>query len=215
MTKRSLIAGLLAVSAGTTLAPSALAEAANRAEHRLNGEIESVTVYRGQALVTRSLDLNVQPGIHEVIVSDLPAYLVEGSLHAEAGADVSIRSVRYREQPVRTDVREEVQQIDAQLDELRSSLARLSRRSETIEGRKAYVKNLESFTTQNAMTELSKGVLDAGTLKELSEFIFAEQEKIEEQEIELREQREEVEAEIQLLEREKNALGARSTRTAR
>ena len=215
MTKRSLIAGLLAVSAGTTLAPSALAEAANRAEHRLNGEIESVTVYRGQALVTRSLDLNVQPGIHEVIVSDLPAYLVEGSLHAEAGADVSIRSVRYREQPVRTDVREEVQQIDTQLDELRSSLARLSRRSETIEGRKAYVKNLESFTTQNAMTELSKGVLDAGTLKELSEFIFAEQEKIEEQEIELREQREEVEAEIQLLEREKNALGARSTRTAR
>ncbi|XOV74539.1 MAG: DUF4140 domain-containing protein [Phycisphaerales bacterium] len=127
MTTRSLIAGLLAASAGTTLAPTTWADAASRAEHRLSGEIEAVTVYRGQALVTRSLNLDFAPGIHEVVVSDLPAHLVEGSLHAEAGADVSIRSVRYREQPVRTDVREEVQQIDAQLDELRSSLARLSR----------------------------------------------------------------------------------------
>ncbi len=215
MTTRSMIAGLLAVSAGTTLAPITLAEASNRAEHRINGDIESVTVYRGQALVTRSLDLEVEPGIHEVVVSDLPAYLVEGSLHAEAGADVSIRSVRYREQPVRTDVREEVQALDSQLEQLRSSLSKLARRAETIEGRKAYVKNLENFTSQNAMAELSKGVLDAGTLKELSEFIFAEQEKIEQQEIELRTQREQVEADIQQLEREKNAIGARSTRTAR
>ena len=215
MKTRSLMVGMLVASAGLTISAAASAEAASRSEVRVDGEIDSVTVYRGQALVTRSIDLAVEPGIHELVVADLPAHLVSGSLHAEAGADVSIRSVRYRERPVRVDVRDEVSELDGKLDALRSSLARLERRSETIAGRKAYIKNLESFTAENAMVELSKGVLDAATLMELSEFIFAEQEKIEGLEIEVTTQRDELTGEIQQLEREKSALGARSTRTAR
>lgn len=210
--KRSSIAGIIALAGTTGLMAISSAEGA---QFRSNGSIEAVTVYRGQALVTRSIDLDLEPGIHEVAVGDLPPHLVPGSLHAEAGTDLAIRSVRYREQPVREDVREEVQLIDDQLKDLSEQMARLARRAETITGRKAYVKNLESFTSQNAMTELSKGVLDASTLKELSEFIFAQQEEIEQMEIELRTEQTSLKDEMSQLEREKASLGARSSRTAR
>jgi len=65
------------------------------------------------------------------------------------------------------------------------------------------------------MVELSKGVLDAATLKELSEYIFEQHEHIEKQEIALRMERSQVEAEIKQYKREKAAIGAGSTRTAR
>lgn len=209
--KRSTIAAMILL-AGTT---GLCAAEETRQQSRVDGSIESVTVYRGQALVTRAIDLDFEPGIHEVVVGDLPSHIVQGSLHAEAGTDVSIRSVRYREQPVREDVRSEVEGLDRMIASLRNDLARLARRAETIEARKAYIRNLESFTSENAMSELSKGVLDAATLKELSEYIFEQQELIEKQEIALRLEREQIEAEIALYEREKAAIGAGSTRTAR
>jgi len=131
--KRSTIAGLIVLAGSAGLA----AGAETRSQTRIDGDIEAVTVYRGQALVTRSLDLDFEPGIHEVVVGDLPAHIVQGSLHAEAGADVSIRSVRYREQPIRVDVSEEVQGFDSLIASLRDDLARLDRRAETIAGRKA------------------------------------------------------------------------------
>jgi len=211
MMKRSTIAGLIVLSGATGFA----AGAETRAQTRVDGSIDAVTVYRGQALVTRSIGLEFEPGIHEIVVGDLPAHIVQGSLHAEAGADVSIRSVRYREQPIRADIREEVAELDRLIASLREDLGRIDRRAETIAGRKSYIKNLESFTSANAMSELSKGVLDAGTLKELSEYIFQQHELIEKQEISLRTERDRLLAEITQYEREKAAIGAGSTRTAR
>ncbi len=65
------------------------------------GKIEMVTVYRGQALVSRSVDVpaggeDAATGLVEVVVTDLPSRVIAGSLHAEAGEGVRVRSVRYR-----------------------------------------------------------------------------------------------------------------------
>jgi hypothetical protein len=39
---------------------------------RTTGTISNVTVYRGQALVTRAIEVDLQPGTSELIVDDLP-----------------------------------------------------------------------------------------------------------------------------------------------
>lgn len=209
--------GLIALSGTLGLSGTAaanLADAAGEAT-RTQGKIDAVTVYRGQALVTRVVDLELATGLHEIVVTDLPAHIVRGSMHAEGNAGVVIRSVRYREQPVRADVREDVEALNDRLSELQDESARLARRLETLTRQKAYIERLEQFTATNAMSELSKGVLDAGTLKELSEYIFQQHDTIAEAEIELRFETDRNKEEIELLRREQNALGARSTRTAR
>ncbi|HCO92514.1 MAG TPA: hypothetical protein DIU00_00945, partial [Phycisphaerales bacterium] len=47
------------------------------------GTISKVTVYRGQALVTRNVSVNLPPGTSELIVKDLPARIVPESIYAQ------------------------------------------------------------------------------------------------------------------------------------
>ena len=40
------------------------------------GIISNVTVYRGQALVTRTIDIDLGPGASELIIKNLPAGII-------------------------------------------------------------------------------------------------------------------------------------------
>src|SRR5438874_10432689 len=81
-------------------------QSARAAETQLKGKVDAVTVYRGQALVTRQVEVKAQPGLQEVVVTDLPARVIAGSIYAEADEGVEVRSVLYRERAVDQDVRE-------------------------------------------------------------------------------------------------------------
>ena len=48
------------------------------------GRIDEVTVYRGQALVSRLVETPAVAGLHEIVVTELPDQIVPGSLHAES-----------------------------------------------------------------------------------------------------------------------------------
>src|SRR5689334_6592322 len=86
-----------------TLLPSVSSAAAQDLETK--GSIEAVTVYRGQALVTRLVDVpkalaDAAGTVREVIVTDLPPKIRPESLHAESSEDLKVRSVRFRQRPV-------------------------------------------------------------------------------------------------------------------
>ena len=80
----------LIVLTGVCVAPAELIVA--------ESSLEAVTVYRGQALVTRSVALPAKQGELEISVGDLPAQVAGSSLSASVGATegLAIRSVRYR-----------------------------------------------------------------------------------------------------------------------
>ena len=80
-----------------------------------SGNIDAVTVYRGQALITRVLEIPGPSGLREIVVTDLPQHVVPGSLHAEATTGLKVRSLSYRMRPVQEDVRDEVREIDKQM----------------------------------------------------------------------------------------------------
>jgi hypothetical protein len=87
-----------------------------------NGVISKVTVYRGQALVTRTVSVDLPPGASELIVKDLPAMIVPESIYAQTSGDTKVLSVRYREKAVSEDTRQEVKQLDAQIEDVQHKL---------------------------------------------------------------------------------------------
>src|ERR1051325_4615838 len=103
--RRLVLAALLFASANASAAEPQMTK----------GTLDEVTVYRNQALVTRKIDVAGPAGLHEVVVSDLPEYLVPESLYAESADGVEVRSVRYRVRPVEKDVREEVRELDEKI----------------------------------------------------------------------------------------------------
>ncbi|NLH16436.1 MAG: DUF4140 domain-containing protein, partial [Phycisphaerae bacterium] len=108
--KKVVLVILIWVAVGSGLA---WAETVN-----LNGKIDGVIVYRGQALVTREIELALPAGSHEVIVGNLPEKIVAESLYSQAPENVTILSVRYRQRAVQEDTREEVKQVDALIEQI-------------------------------------------------------------------------------------------------
>src|SRR5687768_5473934 len=72
----------------------------------VKGLIDSVTVYRGQALVARVVDVPGPGGLREIVVTDLPIQVLPNSLFAESGDGAQVRSVLFRERAVSQDVLE-------------------------------------------------------------------------------------------------------------
>ena len=50
----------------------------------LHGKIDSVTIYRGQALVTRLVDVTAPGGQTDILITDLPDRVIPGSVYAES-----------------------------------------------------------------------------------------------------------------------------------
>lgn len=177
------------------------------------GRIESVTVYRGQALVTRALELTQAAGLAEVVVTDLPPRVLPGSLYAEGSAGLQVRSVQFRTRPVAQDVREDVRKIDMELLALGDRLADVNASVQRLAERKAYLEKMENFVAPTAQAELSKGVLNAETLTKLAEFSFKQREELGKQLLELGKQAREVQSAMELKQREREKLTAGSSRT--
>lgn len=181
----------------------------------LTGKIEAVTVYRGQAMVTRTAPLDGAPGLREVVVTGLPEQIVPSTLFAEGGDGVEVRSVRYRARPVAQDVREEVRKLDAQMRALQDELAAGQRMTALAAERKSYLDKLEQFTAGTANIELTRGVLNAETLTKLSEFLGGERRKLAEEELKRNVEQRGFTEQLQQLDRERQVLTGGSARTVR
>jgi uncharacterized protein (TIGR02231 family) len=180
------------------------------------GQIESVTVYRGEALVSRLIDVPAaENGLAEIVVTDLPERIQPGSLHAESDGGLTVRSVRYRTRPVSQDMREEVRVADDKIEKVQQALAANKRHTELAAESKAYLDNLQKFSAPTANAELTRGVLNAETLERLTKFILEQREKIAGQELDLANEAKKLGAELDLAQREKQHLTAGSARTIR
>ncbi|MCK4659593.1 MAG: mucoidy inhibitor MuiA family protein [Phycisphaerae bacterium] len=179
------------------------------------GKVDAVTVYRGQALVTRVIELGGPAGLREVVVTDLPEHVVGGSIHAESANGVEVRSVRYRVRPVKEDVREEVRELDEQIRQVLDLIEANQRHKELVGEQRDYLSKLEEFVAPTANVELTRGVLNAETLMELTGFLFAQRKVLAESELELRLENRDLDGRLELLKRQRHELTGSSSRTAR
>lgn len=181
--------------------------------HETGGMIESVTVYRGQALVTRVVNVPGPAGVREVVVTDLPARVLPGSIHAESTSDVRVRSVRFRTRPVSQDVREEVRELEAQIAGLEDGLRAVKRRQALLTEHAALLESMKNFVAPTSTVELTKGVLNAETLEKLTGYIRAEREKLAESELKLAKEEAGLNQELDLRRREREKVTGSSSRT--
>lgn len=179
------------------------------------GRLESVTVYRGQALVVRQVELAGPAGLTEVVVTDLPEHIIPSSLYADSRNGVEVRSVQYRVRPVREDVREEVRELDEAIKELQRKLAANKAERALIERQRAYLDKLELFVAPTAQVEMTKGVLNAQTIEKITAFTFETRQELSERDLQLSFEQSEITSEVDLLQRQRQGIAGRSAKTVR
>ena len=204
--RRALLAALVAFATTAT---------ATAAPKEVSGRVTDVTLYRGQALVTRTIPLEAAKGGVELIVGNLPENIVGDSLFAEGGEGIEIRAVRYRARAVGQEPREEVRKLDDAIEELSDNIAMNQMAQQLMAKRAAYLDKLEGFVAPTAKAELSKGVLDAVALEKITEFSFAQRQEIGTQQLKLAKESKSFQRTLALLQRKRSELTNGASRTVR
>jgi uncharacterized protein (TIGR02231 family) len=177
------------------------------------GNVRRVTLYRGQALITREVDVDGDAGSHEVVVSNLPATIIDSSLYAESTNQIEVRAVRFRQRAVGEEPREEVRKLDEEIAAVQAALALNQKKTELATQRLAYLDQLQGFVAPTATTELSQGVLNAETLKELTQFAFEQRAQIAQDQVTLAQEQGTLTQQLELLQRKRAELTSNAQRT--
>ena len=179
------------------------------------GTISKVTVYRGQALVTRTVGIDLPPGASEFIVKDLPAMIVPESIYAQTSDDTKVLSVRYREKAVRENTREEVKQLDAQIEDVQHQLKDAESEHKHLDLQWQMFEKLKDFTIAAAKSDLSRGLLTFEPVESLTELIEKKGLEYYKQRMELEDKIAGLKKELELLDRKRKKLVAGQSRTER
>jgi len=103
-----ILTALILINSSTALAANAI---------ETNGLISDVIIYRGQAMVVRTIEMDLPEGSSEIIVRKLPERLITESISAQAPEGITISSVRYREKKTGEDTRQEVKDLEAKIEQ--------------------------------------------------------------------------------------------------
>ncbi len=180
-----------------------------------DGKVTSVTLYRSQALVTRTVSIDEKKGPYEIIVGGLPEHIVENSLFAEGGDRVEIRAVQFRTRAVGTSPRAEVQQLQNEIDGYNDAMQLNRKNAELLQKQTAYLDKLERFVAPTATVELSKGVLDAEALERVTKFSFEQRKEILKQQMALIKEAKQITDKLNLAQRKLSEITTGSSKTVR
>ena len=179
------VAGVLAWCVLLAASSAYAADAPATAVATTDGTVIAVTVYRGQALVTREVTIPAPGGLREIVVGNLPEQICRGRStrnrrRAWRCAACCTASGRCRRMCGRACA---ARRADCATSD---QIAANERGRQVTEEQKAYLTKLEQFAAPTANMELTKGVLNAETLKTLTNYVFEQRKLLADQGLSLR-----------------------------
>lgn len=200
MKKQALVAAILVMS---LMDGSALAEVAT-----VTGDISSVIVYRGQALVTRTINIDLPQGSSEFTVNKLPAKIVPESLYAQTSGNVTVLSVRYHEKAVKEDTREEVKQLEGQIESTKNKIRHIDRNHKHGGNLWRKYDTIWKLAVDASNADLNRGLLQSEQIESLTQYLEDKWNALHEKALELEDTKAEFEKELELLKRRRKELDA-------
>ncbi len=132
---------------------------AEQASQEVVGKVSEVIVYRGQALVCRKIEVKPPNDNLELVVRNLPEKIIPESLYAQASDDATVTSVRYRKKEVEEDTREEVKQLEADIEKAELQLRHAQANRKIIQRHMDTITQLQNFTITAQGHDLNRGLL--------------------------------------------------------
>jgi len=179
------------------------------------GDITRVTVYRGQALVTRAISADLRGGSSELIVNKLPHGILPESIYAQTEDSVKVMSVRYREKAVMEDTRDEVKALDKEIEDVEREVKYAKSRHSYLAAQWQMFEKLKDFTVTAAQSDLNRGLLAYKPIAQLVELIEGKGEGYLNERLELEDKISELKEQLNLLRRKRENLMANRSRTLR
>lgn len=177
-------------------------------DNTVTGKVSSAIVYRGQAMVTRDIELNPAYGAggFEIVVTNLPDQIVPESIYAVTPDGVTVSSVRYRVQTIKEDTRQEVAKIKDDIEKLEFDKYKADKNREMALVNWNSLDKLENYAVNAKDEDLSKGLLQAQPVIEITTYIESQRAKFRQISLDLDEQIKKLDKEIHNLKKQLKEL---------
>jgi hypothetical protein len=179
------------------------------------GTISNVIVYRGQALVTRTIEQEMSAGGSQIVVQRLPEAIVSESIYAQVQGGATVSSVRYRERAVKEDTREEVKQLDAEIEGVQTKQRHAEAKRKLVQAHIRALGKLVDFAVAAENSDLNRGVLQFEPLQKIIEFKEGKHTEHNEEILKIDDEIHELQKQLELLQRKREELSAGRSRTER
>ena len=171
-----------------------------------DGTITDVIVYRGQALVTRTIQLEKAEGDIELLVGNLPEHILPESLYAVSNNGIQVLSVRYRVQESSKDTRSEVKSLNEKIETVQNELYTATRDREFTGDMWGRVCRMWDFSLEGANISLDRGAFSSETMKDFLTFLNEKNTYYHNENVRLEQLKKELEKQLGELNRQKEAL---------
>ncbi len=154
----------------TVLALAILAVSGFASAADLPSTIAAVTVYQDRAVVTRHGSINLPAGEHDLVLSKLPARLLENSLQvsAKSTAQASVVDVKVRDALSTQSSNERIQQLEDQLQKLEQQEADLDDQAAVLENQRELISLMQQQAAQPSKEGARLSMDDIKNLQALS-----------------------------------------------
>ena len=215
MLTRLLAMGCIVVIVRATLAQVAPTTAPAEAQNAATSKIIAVTVYQGDALVTREVQVSEGRGIVELVMRPLPPQTIDSSLFTESSDGIRVLTTRMRTRAVMNDTREVVRAREDEVRQLTEKNQDIQKQLEVISQNQAFLAKLESFTAATMQQLTEKGVLSAESTIKLANYVVERRAADAKQQVTLQQQLAANQERIQFLQRQLSELASGASRTER
>lgn len=134
--------------------------------------ITAVTVYQGNALITREVSVPEGAGAMELLVSPLPPQTLASSPYAEGTDGIRVLNTRYRSIAIKEDTREEVRKLENQIRELTLQAQKIQSDIKLTNEQLQFLAKLEGFTGVTMQHLTDKGMLNSEATINLAKFVM-------------------------------------------
>lgn len=130
----------------------------SRAGQNVKSKVSAVTVYADRALITRTSDVTLSPGLNTVEFDGLPVALADQSLRVsgEAESDVKILDVQIKTVFIDTISNEHVQELYNRLSSLKNEEQILAKKKDVLAAEMALVDSLRIYYARSAQGGATK-----------------------------------------------------------
>ena len=198
----------------TQAAPAAVEAPATEPAAAIS-KIVAVTVYQGNALITRSVEVPQGSGLTEVVVRPLPPATIDTSLFTEGGDGLRVLTTRIRTRAVMDDTRAEVRDKAEQIRQLNNKNQEIQKQQEVLTQNLAMLGKLENFTAATMQQLTEKGVLSAENTIKLAGYVMEQRQSDSRQQVTLAQQTAANQQQIEFVQRQLSELTSGASHTER
>ena len=180
-----------------------------------NGTITDVIVYHGQALVTRTIELDKTTGDIELLVENLPDKILSESIYAQSNNGIQVLSVRYRVKEIEKDTRAEVQELNQQYEEFEKKLHRAKRDRQFCSEQNQRFEKMWELSLQGADISLDRAAFSSESMKDFTSYLEEKNQGLHNRAVELEQQIKDLEKQLAELNRQKEELAHQHKRIIR